>query len=212
MKIDLDMVDITFSATNPLKPHEAIDCLLKYDIKVDLVEDDENDGINRTIIAQARVVLLDKLLCEPGKSLLEACNEYSMDVFDLYEILYDDDGELYIEPFSELMNGSVWYLEYLYVHPKCRNQGLGESIIDWIERYICKDSGAIVLLPSAIKNVDENGSAEFYKKSSPKLSEKLHRFYLKSGFFQVQGTEYLCRIAERNKGPSIPLLKLTRIK
>lgn len=208
MKFDLDMVDIYYGASNPLRPAEPDDCLVIYDIQAKLAEINDNDEVKRTEIAMARLILLDRLIYEPEATLFEACDAYSQELCNLYENIFDD-GEPCVEPLDEVI-GAIWYLERIYVYPEYRNQGLGEAIIDWITKYICRDMGAIVLFPMPIKiegnsiNIDENQD----------LIEKLHKFYKKSGFFQLQGTKYFCRVAEWKKtdGDHPPVAKLTRVK
>lgn len=194
-------LDVEVSVSSPMSPIEPDDQLVKFDVSVKWIMDDEEDERTATV-ATARLILLDPFLCEES-SLLDACDAYSQELLDAYAVLFDRDGNLSRPPLDQVVHGVVWYLEHLIVEPQYRGYGIGTALLNWMMRFLCRNQGALVLLPVPLeieKSNDSLSTIRVVESGGGPLTARLRRFFERLHFFPLWGTSYMYWVLEWKPG------------
>lgn len=205
VSFNLNYVDVIVNTDKPLIPNEPDDFLSDYYIQAmhpkDIDDIGKKDNWETITVAHASIVLINPDV--EGISLIDACEAHSEEVWQLYQVLFDEDENLIRPPLDSMISQYIWYIERLVVEPEYRNNGLGSAVIDWVIEYLCRGQGAILLQPQAIEIEHSDDGPISFKidhSCSPEQIVRLKRFYERQGFFELWASPYMYRVLEWKKG------------
>lgn len=203
MSIDLDKLEVEVRLNSYLRRIEPDEWIANYQASVYNVSE---EGPKELEVARANILLLDGYLglSDEGTNLLEACDAHSQELLEVYETLFDEEGELR-PPLNDAMCPLIWYFDYLIVRPGFRGQGLGKELVEWILVTLCRDQGVALVLPVPLELQEfEAEHAELLVLEDEDLRDRVKHFWEGLHFFPLNGTQYWFRNLELK--PGVPSL------
>lgn len=183
----------------PLKKFDFNDweeILAYFPIGIKLYENDEQYN-NKELIASIDGIFYDMDYVDNyGFNLFDVFDMHSGDTVNIYDILFDEEGQFKEE--YETLNNNIFYLERIYVEKKYRKQGYAKLLLNQLEdiiKYVAKlNVGIIVVCSQPFEKEDDHDKMI---RKDKELQRKLNDLYERVGFKKTgHKYNYLTKVIE----------------
>lgn len=179
-----------------------------FDLEIKIITCDSIENEDEyTEIGFMKLTFFDsEMICNDHADITEIIDSRSQEFYDAVNCLFDaEENFLSDEYLNERLDGSILYLERLYIMPQYRQYGYGRETMKNLDQIISKLCGlnfsCMVMVPAAFEYKDADTYEDFCNEEEitdgKNLSNKLATFYQKYGFRPIGGHRTLYRIFNR---------------